>query len=151
MRGIGEYVDKGLEVATASHGSAEAFAAVGVLALGAAAMGALLRVPIDPHEHDDLTYYDYENPFNRRNSDLVGHIHEEWPPIYVPDTRVMLVHSDDADDVVLLLRKNGLGAVADRLERAASDVVAVEPSASWLTSYNPRYAPGARRARNDYD
>ena len=125
---ISDFVDMGLDVATADTGAGRVLAVTGALAFGAAAVGALLRIPIDQDEWSDLnedSYYGFR-----------PYIHTEWPPIYMPsDADCMLVQSDDAEEVVRLLRKGsrapnhdmgrygwtGWDALGDRVERAASE------------------------------
>lgn len=118
-------MDLGLDaLAATGSGAGAAMAVMGALAAGAAAVGVLLRIPIDQEEWESLIYYDSEDPFDERNSQVKGHVHDRWPPIYLPDLGCCIVQSDDAEDVVRLLRETSrrrYGGLADRVERAASE------------------------------
>jgi hypothetical protein len=118
---IGEMVDLGLEVATSDTSGGAALAVLGAAVAGAAALGALIRIPISSAEEDGLTV---QGEYGRTT--LEDHIYRECPSLGVqthygpPGSKItysMLIESDDADDIVHLLHEQGFDELADRVEQ----------------------------------
>ena len=109
MRSISDYVDMGLDVATADQGSGGPLAAVGAVLLGAGALAALAEVAVFRGTKDQAwkTLGRNQETVNGQMTGLMGVIaatNDRWEETYVPN--------DDVRRVAEKTEKALLGAAA---------------------------------------